>query len=151
MSMSLAEESLLWDAHAQVSCADGSHHWQLLIEGGRAGGVDTAGRFHFHEFEPAEPGRESRSKRRSVTIEQEEEGIRYGTPAEFRAIKGRVLANRVVGWVRFWSGPSRTPDSLHSRCGTGSATGAWLKFSLPRINGPAQPGGHWSPRSGASS
>jgi hypothetical protein len=145
MSVGLVEGRIDFDAHALVDCADGSSHWQLVIEGGRGGHVDAAGAFHHTEYEPAEPG-ELPPVTRRVTIEGLEEGIRYGVPAEFREIKGRVLRNRVVGWIRYWEGPGRTPGSLHYKCGTATPEGGWLKFSLPRVNGPAQPDGHWPPR-----
>ncbi|HKZ13576.1 MAG TPA: hypothetical protein VJL81_07005 [Solirubrobacterales bacterium] len=137
MSISLVEHRIGFDAHARVSCADGSSHWQLLIEGGLGGRVDGAGRFHHTEYEPAEDGEVPPVTRR-VTIEEEEEGVRYGFPAELRGIKGRVLPNRVVGSIRYWEGPGKTPKSVHFRCGTATPEGDWLKFSLPRVNGPAQ-------------
>jgi hypothetical protein len=145
MAVSLVEERIGWDAHARVSCANGSQHWQLVIEGGRGGKVDEPGRFHHVEFFPAEAGEVPPSTQR-VTIEDIEEGVVYGTPAEYFAIRGRVLADRVVGAIRFWEGPGRTPGSLHYKCGTGTPQGKWVRFSLPRVNGPAQPGGHWPPR-----
>jgi hypothetical protein len=145
MSVSLVEGRIGFDAHALVSCANDSSHWQLVIEGGRGGHVDAAGRFRHTEYEPAEAGEVPPVTRR-VTIEGLEEGIRYGVPAEFREIEGHVLRNRVVGRIRFWEGPGRTPKSLHYKCGTDSPRGGWVKFSLPRVNGPAQPDGHWPPR-----
>ena len=60
----------------------------------------------------------------------------YGVPASLRKIKGRVFSNSVVGWIRFWEGPQRTPGSLHSKCGTGSADGEWVKFVAHRVAGP---------------
>jgi hypothetical protein len=140
MSVSLVDERIGWDAHALVACANGSQHHQLLIEGGRGGPVSRSGRFRHVEFFPTEAGEQPPSARR-VTIEDVEEGAVYGVPAEYFAIEGRVLPNKVVGRIRFWEGPGRTPGSLHFRCGTGSADGRWVKFSLPRVKGPAQPNG----------
>jgi hypothetical protein len=149
MSLDLVEERVGFDAHARVNCANGSEHWQLIIEGGRGGSVDAGGHFHHTEYEPAEAGEMPPSTDR-VTLEDVEESIVYGVPASFREIKGHVLPNSVVGWIRFWEGPGRTPGSLHSKCGTGSPEGRWLKFVVPRVNGPAQPHGHWPPRKTAS-
>jgi hypothetical protein len=148
MYVDLVEESVGFGAHALVSCANGSEHWQLMIEGGRGGHVDAGGRFHFTEYEPAEAGEKPPSKD-LASVESVEEGIVYGIPASFRQIKGRVFSNSVVGWIRFWEGPGRTPGSLHSKCGTGSPAGEWVKFALPRVNGPAQPHGHWPPQRAA--
>jgi hypothetical protein len=144
MSVDLVEESVGFNARARVRCANGSAHWQLIIEGGRGGHVDAGGRFHHTEYEAAEAGEQPPSTDR-VSLESEEEGVVYGFPAALRQIKGRVLSNRVVGWIRFWEGPQTTPGSLHSKCGTGSPEGQWVKFAVPRVNGPAQPGGHWPP------
>jgi hypothetical protein len=149
LSVALVEESVGFDAHARVSCANGSEHWQLLVEGGRGGQVNAGGYFHHTEYEPAEAGERPPSADR-VSLESEEEGVLYGFPAAFREIKGRVRSNSVVGRIRFWEGPGTTPGSLHSRCGTGSPEGRWVKFVLPRVNGPAQPHGHWPPPSDAA-
>jgi hypothetical protein len=141
LSVYLVEERIGFDAHARVSCANGSEHWQLMIEGGRGGHVDASGHFHRVEYEPAEAGEKPPSSER-VTIEDVEESIVYGVPASFREIRGRVRSNSVVGWIRFWEGPGRTPGSLHYKCGTGSPEGRWVKFVLPRVKGPAQLHGH---------
>jgi hypothetical protein len=141
----LVEEGIGFDAHVRVSCANGSEHWQLMVEGGRGGHVDAGGRFHHTEYEPAEAGEMPPSTDR-VTVEGLEESIIYGVPASLREIKGRVLSNSVIGWIRFWEGPGRTPGGLHSKCGTGSPEGKWVKFVVHRVNGPAQPHGHWPPR-----
>lgn len=122
MYVDLVEERVGFDAHARVSCSNGSEHWQLTIEGGLAGRVDAAGRFHHTEYDPAEAGEMPPSAARP-TVEDVEESIVYGVPASFREIKGRVFSDSVVGWIRFWEGPQRTPGSLHSKCGTGSPSG----------------------------
>lgn len=145
MYVDLVEERIGYGAYSRVSCANGSEHWQLLVEGGEGGPVNASGHFHFLEYMPAEAGEVPPSTDRA-TIEDLEEGIRYGFPAEFREIKGRVFSDTVVGWIRFWEGPQRTPGSLHFKCGTKSPEGKWVKFVLPRVNGPAQPHGHWPPR-----
>jgi hypothetical protein len=82
-----------------------------------------------------------RPEARRITVEEVEEG--NPTPAYFEAMRGRVTADRVVGEIRLWEGPSTVPGKLHARCGTGSPEGEWLKFVAHRIHGPAQPDGHW--------
>jgi hypothetical protein len=144
LSVYLFEGTVGFDAHARVSCANGSEHWQLLIEGGRGGHIGAGGRFHHTEYEAAQAGERPPSTDR-VTLEQVEEGLVYGFPAGLRQIKGRVLSNRVVGWIRFWEGPGRLPGSLHFKCGTRSPEGKWLRFVVPRVNGPAPHYGHRSP------
>lgn len=149
MYVDLVEERVGFGAHARVGCANGSEHWQLMVEGGLGGHVDAGGRFHHTEYEPAEAGEKPPSTDRatnSTTIEDVEESIVYGVPASLTAIKGRVLSNSVRGWIRFWEGPGRTPGSLHSKCGTESPEGRWVKFVVRRASGPAQPHGGPSPR-----
>jgi hypothetical protein len=149
MSVYLFEGTVGFDAHARVSCADGSEHWQLLIEGGRGGHADAGGRFHHAEYEAAQAGERPPSTDR-VTLEQVEEGLVYGFPAGLRQIKGRVLPNSVVGWIRFWEGPGTLPGTLHSKCGTGSPEGEWMKFVVPRVKGAAPHYGHRSRASDAA-
>jgi len=152
MYVDLVEERIGFGAHGRVACANGSEHWQLVVEGGLGGKVDAGGHFQHTEYEPAEPGEKPPSTERatsSVTIEDVEESIVYGVPAFFTEVKGRVLSNTVVGWIRFWEGPGRTPGSLHYKCGTGSPDGKWEKFVVHRVNGPAQPHGHWPPSKAA--
>lgn len=149
MYVDLVEERVGFGAHVRVSCANGSEHWQLMVEGGLGGHVDAGGHFHRTEYEPVEAGEKPPSTDRatdSTTIEDVEESIVYGVPASLIAIKGRVLSNSVVGWIRFWEGPGRTPGSLHYKCGTGSPEGKWMRFAVRRVSGPAQPHGHWPPR-----
>jgi hypothetical protein len=147
--LDLVEERVSFDAHARLSCANGSEHRQLLVEGGIGGRVDSGGRFHHTEHVPAEAGEQPPSTDR-VTVEDVEESIVYGTPALFMEIKGRVLSNSVVGRIRFWEGPQRTPGSLHAKCGTGSPQGRWVRFVARRVKGPAQPQGHWPPERSAA-
>lgn len=149
MYVVVVEEEVGFGLHALVHCANGSVHRQLVIEGGQGGHVDAGGRFHRTEYEPPEAGEKPPSADR-VTLEDVEESIVYGVPAAFREIKGRVLSNTVVGWIRFWEGPGRTPGSLHSKCGTGTPEGKWVKFVVHRVDGPAQPHGHWPPRRSVS-
>jgi hypothetical protein len=149
MYVDLVEESVGFGARVRVSCANGSEHWQLMVEGGLGGHVDTGGHFHHTEYEGVEAGEKPPSTDRatdSATIEDVEESIVYGVPAYLIAIKGRVLSNSVLGWIRFWEGPGRTPGSLHSKCGTGSSDGKWVRFVVHRVSGPAQPHGHWPPQ-----
>ncbi|HEY8815543.1 MAG TPA: hypothetical protein VIP57_10645 [Candidatus Dormibacteraeota bacterium] len=149
MYVDLVEERVGFGAHARVSCSNGSEHWQLMIEGGLGGRVDAAGRFHHTEYDPAEAGEMPPSTARP-TVYNVEESIIYGVPASFIEIKGRVFSDSVVGWIRFWEGPQRTPGSLRSKCGTGSPDGKWVKFVVHRVNGPAQPHGHWPSRNTGS-
>ncbi len=144
MHVDLVEERVGFDAHARVVCANGSEHWQLVIEGGDGGRVDVGGHFHHTEYEPPEAGEKPPSTDRP-TIEEVEESIVYGVPAFFTEVKGRVFSNSVIGWIRFWEGPGRTPGSLHFKCGTGSSEGKWIKFVAHRVSGPVQPHGHWPP------
>jgi hypothetical protein len=145
MYVDLVEERVGFGAHVRVSCSNGSEHWQLMVEGGLAGRVDAAGRFHHTEYDPMEAGEMPPSTART-TVEDVEESIVYGVPALFIEIKGRVFSSSVVGWIRFWEGPQRTPGSLHSKCGTGSPVGKWVRFEVHKVRGPVQPHGHWPPR-----
>lgn len=94
-----------------VVCSDGSAHSQLFAEG------------------IPDPHRRT-VIRRNGTYE-----YRVFLPAYFEAMRGRVYANRIVGWLRFWE-TSRDRDGEQRKCGTKSPTGAWVKFIAHRVKGP---------------
>ena len=98
-----------------AKCEDGSRRRQLFAEGVPSlhslTHVNSRGRFHFREYDPR----------------------RYGLPASFEAMRGRVDRHGIRGRIRFWERrylPSGRPGL---RCGTVFPAGKWVDFHARRL------------------
>jgi len=118
-------------AHANLRCADGSKHWQLISEGGVRIEIDRSDRFSYRRFDPAE------RSRTTLISPTEIEDAPSSAPALFEAMNGSIHRNTVVGRFRAWEGPTREGKGPRSRCGTRGPHGQYVKFVAHRTRGPA--------------
>jgi hypothetical protein len=136
ISLSVSEGHIFYlDTHARVSCANGSEHWQLIAEGIPLHriGIHRDGRFRYHGFTPEE-GPISTLITPKELGEDIEEGL--SAPPLFEALTGRARPSSVVGRFRAWEGAAVGGHRLHSRCGTRTPEGRWVKFVAHRVSGP---------------
>jgi len=122
LNLRVVGSHLTFDAHGVVTCANGSTHSQLFIQGFPLVHIASRGKFHSHLFLPREPGLTSGTGE-----------FEAPTASQFIGIKGRRYGRRIVGSLRFWEGSRRRHGHWIGRCGTGAAVGFWQHFSAERI------------------